>query len=455
MDLDAGGFYRNGLGQVVRIVGTVPSSSSWYAKGYRFVDSRGSFYLADGTMDTWLWKSLELTGQVKSEDVGEAENRQIQDWSPELLARTKKGRATPGADSNQSLQALPDPKPSRPEVHQPSKITASDCAAPVRCDVSDRSVPVTMSSQTLKMFNDGARVTLQTLDAASLPRYEAYFETAGEAFRDAAGKLHPEIRNSSSQISEKAKIRKIRVSPAKVANIAFEVASILVAQEHLARIDRNLSEIATTLADLKSSVLEEIAAPVRVAAASLDRLSRTGRAGLPSEVIRSWLLDLRKSRERLLALAEAALGKVEAVPGRSAAVKPATLRTAMARSREANSLIELLMTCDALIDRYWRVNDDAWAADGVDTAIPRCLAARLHDLEREFIAGLLTNDAFKLEVGIEYQLFPELDRTGNLMVVHDRAEQARALLPVLESGRELILSMEADQVVGIEELVPA
>lgn len=68
------------------------------------------------------------------------------------------------------------------------------------------------------------------------------------------------------------------MSPTKVANIAFEVASILVAQEHLARIDRNLSEIATTLADLKSSVLEEIAAPVRVAAASLDRLSRTGRA---------------------------------------------------------------------------------------------------------------------------------------------------------------------------------
>lgn len=101
------------------------------------------------------------------------------------------------------------------------------------------------------------------------------------------------------------------------------------------------------------------------------------------------------------------------------------------------------------------MNDDAWAADGVDTAIPRRLAARLHDLEREFIAGLLTNDAFKLEVGIEYQLFPELDRTGNLMAVHDPAEQARALLPALESGRELILSMEADQVVGTEELVPA
>lgn len=191
------------------------------------------------------------------------------------------------------------------------------------------------------------------------------------------------------------------------------------------------------------------------AAASLDRLSRVGRAGLPSEVIRSWLLDLRKSRERLLALAEAALGKVEAVSGRLAAVKPATLRTAMARSREANCIIELLMTCDALIDRYWRLNDDAWAADGVDTAIPRRLAARLHDVEREFIAGLLTNDAFSLEVGIEYQLFPELGWTRNLIEVHDRAEQARALLPILGSGRELVLSMEEDRVVGIDEFVPA
>ena len=454
MELCAGAYYRNGLGQVVRIVGTVPSSSRWYAKGYRFVDSCGSFYLADGTMDTWLWKSLELASVVAIEDVGDAEIRRIQDCSPELLARVQKGRAKSAAEPNQPSQALPDPEP-RTEIQQPSRLKAHHRSAAARRDSGDQSVPVAMSSQTLRMFNDGARATLQTWDVASMPTYQAYFETAGKAFRDASGKLHPEIRNSAGQISEKAKIRKVRLSPAKVTNIAFEVASILVAQEHLARIDRNLDEIATNLGDLKSSVLDEIAAPVRVAASSLCRLSRSGATDLPSEVIRAWLLDLRKSRERLLALVELALGKVEAVPGRHAGVKPSFLRTAMALSGEANSLIEILMTCDALIDRYWRVNDEGWAMDGVDTTIPGRLAARLHDLEREFIGGLLINDAFILENEIEYQLFPELGRTRNLIDAHHRSEQARDLLQVLGNGQELVLAMQDDCLVGIEKILPA
>lgn len=60
MNLEEGKFYRNKLGRVVLIVGLVEPFTSWYKRGYRFLDERGSYYKPNGSLDSKMWQSLDL-----------------------------------------------------------------------------------------------------------------------------------------------------------------------------------------------------------------------------------------------------------------------------------------------------------------------------------------------------------------------------------------------------------
>lgn len=69
VNLEEGKFYRNKLGRVVLIVGPVEPFTSWYKRGYRFLDERGSYYKPNGSLDSKMWQSLDLVEAVNSIDV--------------------------------------------------------------------------------------------------------------------------------------------------------------------------------------------------------------------------------------------------------------------------------------------------------------------------------------------------------------------------------------------------
>lgn len=63
--LEEGKFYRNGLDQVVLIIGTTVAGSRWEKKGFRFMDHRGSFYTANGSVKSRLWSKIDLLREEK------------------------------------------------------------------------------------------------------------------------------------------------------------------------------------------------------------------------------------------------------------------------------------------------------------------------------------------------------------------------------------------------------
>lgn len=75
--LEEGKFYRNKLGRIVLIVGLVEYSTSWYKKGYRFIDERGSYYKPNGSLDSKMWQSLDLIEVVNPIEVTDDDMEKI------------------------------------------------------------------------------------------------------------------------------------------------------------------------------------------------------------------------------------------------------------------------------------------------------------------------------------------------------------------------------------------
>lgn len=75
--LEEGKFYRNKLGRIVLIVGSVEPFTSWYKRGYRFLDERGSYYKPNGSLDTKMWQSLDLIEAVNPVDVTDNDMQKI------------------------------------------------------------------------------------------------------------------------------------------------------------------------------------------------------------------------------------------------------------------------------------------------------------------------------------------------------------------------------------------
>jgi hypothetical protein len=77
MLLEQKNFYRNKLGYVVMIVGTVRPDNRFYRQGFRFIDHEGSYYTPEGSVKSWIWGQLDLVESVALEAVTDAEMTNI------------------------------------------------------------------------------------------------------------------------------------------------------------------------------------------------------------------------------------------------------------------------------------------------------------------------------------------------------------------------------------------
>lgn len=82
-----GQYYFNKLGQLIFIAGEIAPDTKWYRRGFRFVDHRGSYYNAQGSVQSKFWADLDVAHEVVIELVETAKVEKLQSEMKNFLIR--------------------------------------------------------------------------------------------------------------------------------------------------------------------------------------------------------------------------------------------------------------------------------------------------------------------------------------------------------------------------------
>ena len=300
---------------------------------------------------------------------------------------------------------------------------------------------------------------LSLWEISTAPNFEAYLPSGGQFHRAINGGIMPYRMESTGKgnqkvIAERAHIREIGISPAQAAKLVYGVVSAIVAQEQLARIDRKLDRIASVLDEIKSSINDDILAPIRIAAASAQRFRQDGASSVPTDVAHSWLNSLRHSRERIVPMINRIMGATKPTTSFLASSKLQDISDEVAKLNGGAALVEALVVCDALLLLISESFGADWAGDGIDFSQPKRLSRQIGKSVTSLVKAahidMQYDKAFRSKV---YEtVAPTRKRLGVIADMVDRAEEVETLKALIKR-ESITVTISEGQIVGLNRLI--